>query len=70
MGLTKKDFKIIADIIKRLSYKADFKESCLNTNLITDFIIERDKLIRALCVYLKTKNPNFDEERFKSACLN
>ncbi len=54
--LTKKDFKAIAKIIDN------------NRILIYDYGYIYDDVITELADYLATQNPNFDREKFITAC--
>ena len=52
--LTKKDFKAIAEIIKR--------NNCWKEEYYTE------KIAKAFADYFATQNPRFDRERFMQAC--
>jgi hypothetical protein len=56
--MTKKDYKAIAAII--------------NGSTLVSFPgnIDKLELVDMLCVMLKNDNPNFDADKFKTACYN
>jgi len=63
MVSTKKDFKKVAEILKRN----------ISFNVVKDGytgkILEDDNLLKEFCEYFKSKNPNFDEQKFRDAIL-
>lgn len=62
--MTKKDYKALAKIIKQNSSK-----SVTNVyDLLPVNVIETDKLINDLCVFLKADNELFNEAKFREAC--
>ncbi len=61
--LTKKHFKAIADIIKNNTKKIDSEVFICN-------FLENKKFISDLSNYFKSLNENFNEDKFKIACLN
>ncbi len=62
--LTKKHFKAIAEIIKS-SRNFPIEIRATNKPIITNI----DLLVNSLSNYFKTLNENFDEQKFKKACL-
>jgi diketogulonate reductase-like aldo/keto reductase len=57
--MTKKDFKEIAECIRKVKERADL--DYIDTTLLHTFMLE-------LCDILRTKNPRFDRDRFINAC--
>lgn len=65
MSLTKKDFITIAKIIKESRrFPLEIRET--NKPMITNI----DLIIDKLSDYFKTQNAQFDEVKFKEACLS
>jgi len=63
MSMTRRDFKVIAEIISELREDA----SQVNTRNLTRWIDSSD-LVSELCDYFRTCNPRFDDVKFISAC--
>ena len=65
MGMSRKDFQLIADVINRMD--AEFTigggDERQHPSLIIDEIV--DELVRVL----PNANYNFDSERFRNACM-
>lgn len=62
--MTKKDFKAIAEILKNSRYKVMSKEKLETINTI-----DLTGLLEDLSIYFENVNPNFDKEKFLTACL-
>ena len=59
--LTKKDYKIISDVISDLEFFTDI-------DIGNKHLIIKEDLITLLCIEFKKNNPNFNEYEFKKAC--
>jgi len=57
--MIKKDFIKIAEILSKVGY-------CINNNAK---MINLNELVFELCEYFKSENPNFNQIKFKEACL-
>jgi hypothetical protein len=63
-GLTKKQFKAIAEILNKEQQKVflfDGMQAGRNAAI--------GSIVKELSQYFKTQNPQFDEAKFKEACL-
>ena len=69
--MTRKDYIFIAKIIKDNSYKANELNIKLNNKLYVcngNIIINKDNIIKDLCVMFKDDNKLFSKDRFIKAC--
>ena len=71
MGLTKQHFEAIAEILRSEVYLDDAykKDRSISKEMIEENHETVLRIVDKLISYFKTQNPQFEEARFKEACL-